>query len=121
MDFQLKDKVALVTGGSRGIGREICTTLAARGAWVAVNHSSSSEAAFRSAWANTATTSIELTSDVSLGCSAVRSSTAARASARIRACSEDGVAGYVCSGSPVEALVSTTSIGVTRSTTRPGR
>ena len=41
----LSGRIALVTGGSRGIGRAICRRLARAGAWVAINHSSSDEAA----------------------------------------------------------------------------
>ncbi len=38
MDMQLKDRVALVTGGTRDVGRQIALTLAAEGATVAVNY-----------------------------------------------------------------------------------
>ena len=41
----LTDRVALVTGGSRGIGRETALALASRGADVAITYSSSKEAA----------------------------------------------------------------------------
>ncbi|GER79631.1 MAG: 3-oxoacyl-[acyl-carrier-protein] reductase [Anaerolineales bacterium] len=44
-EITLKDKVALVTGGSRGIGRAIALELAARGAAVTVNYNRSAEAA----------------------------------------------------------------------------
>ncbi len=45
VDAALKGKVALVTGGSRGIGRAICIALAKRGAKVIVNYASREEAA----------------------------------------------------------------------------
>lgn len=38
MDLELSNKVAIVTGGSRGLGRAICLELAAEGARLAVNY-----------------------------------------------------------------------------------
>ncbi|HRU41568.1 MAG TPA: SDR family NAD(P)-dependent oxidoreductase, partial [Candidatus Diapherotrites archaeon] len=43
--MQLKGKTAVVTGGSRGIGRAIALELASCGANVAVNYTSNSKAA----------------------------------------------------------------------------
>jgi len=45
MRLDLKDKIALVTGGSRGIGRAIATTLADAGATVVVNYKGNHTAA----------------------------------------------------------------------------
>lgn len=45
MNLNLKNKIALVTGGSRGIGAAICRGLAAEGVRVGVNYSASAEKA----------------------------------------------------------------------------
>ena len=45
MNLPLTNKIALVTGGSRGIGAAICKKLAAQGAQVVVNYASSPDAA----------------------------------------------------------------------------
>ena len=41
MELGLEGKIAVVTGGASGVGREIALSLAAEGAWVAVNYRSS--------------------------------------------------------------------------------
>lgn len=63
----LAGKVALVTGGSRGIGAEVARTLAARGATVALTYSGSADAAASVVEAIEADghTGISLQSDVS--------------------------------------------------------
>lgn len=41
--MKLKEKIALVTGGAKGIGRAIFLKLAAEGAYVIVNYSASGD------------------------------------------------------------------------------
>jgi 3-oxoacyl-[acyl-carrier protein] reductase len=43
MEMQLKERVALVTGGTRDVGRQIALSLAAEGATVAVHHHHSAD------------------------------------------------------------------------------
>ena len=43
----LKDKIALVTGGSRGIGSSICKELAKAGATVLINYANSKDSALK--------------------------------------------------------------------------
>ena len=45
--MKLKEKIALVTGGAKGIGRAISLKLAAEGAYVIVNYSASGDSANR--------------------------------------------------------------------------
>ncbi len=49
VDKALEGRVALVTGGSRGIGRAICEALGRRGATVVVNYASRQDAALETA------------------------------------------------------------------------
>ncbi len=42
---ELLGQVALITGGSRGIGRACCVALAQRGAKIAINYAGNEEAA----------------------------------------------------------------------------
>ncbi|MBN2224241.1 MAG: beta-ketoacyl-ACP reductase [Deltaproteobacteria bacterium] len=47
MDFDFGGKAALVTGGSKGIGRSISLALAARGAYVIINYAGDDDAAMK--------------------------------------------------------------------------
>ena len=45
MKLELTDQVALITGGSRGIGKDIAKKLASCGAYVLINYATNREAA----------------------------------------------------------------------------
>ncbi len=68
MQISLKNKIAVVTGGSRGIGRAISTTLAAAGATVVVNYQRNASAAEETVAAITAAdgAAISIQADVSV-------------------------------------------------------
>lgn len=68
MQISLKDRIAVVTGGSRGIGRAIVMTLAAAGATVVVNYQRNAAAADETVAAITAAdgAAISIQADVSV-------------------------------------------------------
>lgn len=67
IDKALAGKVALVTGGSRGIGRAICMALAQRGAKVIVNYASRADAAEQTVAAVSAEAAAQGGSAVAMG------------------------------------------------------
>ena len=55
-DPPFANRTALVTGGSRGIGKAVCLMLAANGAKVAINYREKEEGRLKKCWTSCAVT-----------------------------------------------------------------